>query len=221
MDLPSNQLLQFLILHGYWIALPIMIVEGPIATVVMAFFASFGYFNPFVILVFSVLADLVSDTLFYLIGYWNGNRFIKRFGRYFKLSEKTLPIISGFYKRHGGKSVFWAKLLKGTVPPIYIVAGFSRMNMGRFYLFAALGGMAWSSVLVTLGYYFGRHLRGSFEEMGKFFSITGLILVLLLSLIIVYKFYLSKLLSQKLKLLLDKAGNNEKNATGKIFSGQK
>ncbi|MEK9181023.1 MAG: DedA family protein [Patescibacteria group bacterium] len=199
--LPDNATLQFLILHGYWIAVPIMIVEGPIATVVMAFFASFGFFNPFFVLLAGFSSDMVSDSVFYYIGQFFGQRFIRRFGRYFGLSEKNYHHIKNFYDSHGGKSVFLAKILTGVVPPVFIVAGYSRMNLKKFYAFSALGGIIWSGGLVALGYYFGSQLAGDFRNVGRLFGVSGFALFGLLALFVIYRFYLRKIIERRLHLI--------------------
>ena len=180
-----------------------MIVEGPIVTIVLAFFASFGYFNPWIVFTLSFLADMVSDSLFYAIGYYNGEWFLRRFGRYLKLNERTMAVVRKFYREHGGKSVFLAKVMTGVVPPIFIVAGFSRMNLKKFYLFAALGGLLWSGGLVALGYFFGAQFEGSFANIAQLLTRTGLVMVGLLTLFIIYKAYLHKLIERKLRLVLN------------------
>ena len=200
MNLPDSPTLQFLIQNGYWIAVPIMIIEGPIVTLVMAFFASFGYFNPFVVLFFSFMADLVSDSVFYAIGHYNGSWFTRRFGHFFKLNDNTYRIVQNFFDKHGGKSIFFAKILSGVVPPIFIVAGYSRLPLKKFYTFAALGGILWSSGLVSLGYFFGSRLEGDFSNVTRLITGTGLILVFILVFFMVYKFYLHKFLEKKWKL---------------------
>lgn len=211
MELPDHSTLQFLITHGYWIAIPVMIVEGPIATMVMSFFASFGYFNPIVVFICSFLADMVSDTAFYMIGRFGGEKFVGHFGKYFKLSPKTFEIVRNFYEHHGGKSIFLAKILVGVVPPVFIVAGYSRMKLKKFYTFAALGGLIWSSVLVSLGYFFGSQFEGEFVNIGKFLTSAGLVMVALLALFIVYRFYLHTIIERKLKLVF---ANGKENNNG-------
>jgi len=209
MELPDNSALQFLITNGYWIAVPVMIVEGPIATMVMAFFASFGYFNPFVVFMFSFLADMVSDGVFYLIGRAGGGSFVRHFGKFFKLSPRMFEAVRNFYEKHGGKSIFLAKILVGVVPPIFIVAGYSRMNIKRFYTFAALGGIIWSGVLVSLGYFFGSQFAGEFGNISELMTGIGLVMVGLLALFIVYRFYLHNIIEKRLKIFLKNGRQNE------------
>lgn len=220
MNLPDNSFLQFLIHYGYWIAVPVMIVEGPIATIVMSFFASFGYFNPLVVLTFSFLADLTSDSVFYAIGRYNGDWFVRRFGKYLKLSEKTFGAVQGFYDRHGGKSIFLAKILSGLVPPVFIVAGYSRMKLKKFYGSAALGGLLWSTGLVALGYFFGARLQGDFANIGELFTEAGLAMFGLLALFFVYRYYLHTIIERKLKIILTNGNKQSKKNTEQEVSGQ-
>ena len=207
MNLPDSPTLQFLIQNGYWIAVPIMIIEGPIATIIMAFFASFGFFDPFVILFFSFVSDLVSDSIFYAIGYYNGSWFTRKFGKYFRLNERTSTVIQEFFHKHGGKSIFLAKILSGVVPPIFVVAGYSRMSLKKFYIFASIGGLFWSSMMVVLGFFFGSRLEGDFSNVTRLITGTGLVLALILVFLIVYKFYLHKIVEKKWKLVFSN-GNN-------------
>jgi len=203
MNLPDSHLIQFFIAYGYWFALPLMVVGGPTATIMMAFAASFGYFNPFAVFALGFVADLVGDTIFYALGFHFGEKIIKRFGRWVKLSEDKLPAIREFYVQHGGKSIFLAKILTGLVPPVFIFAGYSKMNLKKFYGYAAIGGVFWSAGMVTLGYYFGREFQGDFSSAENFFSETRLILLTLLAGFIFYKFYFHRVIERHLKYISD------------------
>jgi len=216
MNLPDSPILQFLIQYGYWFAIPIMIIEGPIATIVMAFFASFGYFNPFVVLFFSFTADLISDSGFYAIGRYNGSWFTRKFGRYFNINDNTYGLVQNFFDKHGGKSIFFAKILSGVVPPVFIVAGFSRFPLKKFYTYAAIGGVLWSGALVSLGYFFGSRLEGDFSNISQLITGTGLVFVCILVFLILYQFYFHKILEKKWKL----AFSNEKNSKNIKMEGE-
>jgi len=178
-----------------------MVVGGPIATTAMAVTASFGFFNPYAVFALGFVADLVADTFFYFLGYHFGERFIRRFGRFVKLSPKTLPAIKEFYIHHGGKSIFFAKILTGLVPPIFIFAGYSKMPLKKFYGFAAAGGLIWSAGLVIFGYHFGKQFQGGFSDLDDFFSRTRLVFLSGLFIILFYKFYLHRVIERHLKYL--------------------
>lgn len=202
-DISQHHNLQFLIQYGFWLAIPLMIIEGPITTILMAFFASFGYFNIYAVFAAGFFADLISDSVYYAIGHFSGPHFIDRFGKYFKLSKRTLPAVKKFYHEHGAKSVFFAKILTGVVPPIFIIAGYSKMNLKKFYKYAALGGLIWTAAMVALGYFFGEQLEKNIDNLQMLFQRTGIILISLIILVFIYKFYVHRLIEKHLKILLD------------------
>lgn len=201
MTLPDTELVRSFLAYGYWIALPLMVVGGPLATIVMAAIASFGYFNPVAVFALGFTADLIGDTIFYSLGYYFGGGIIRRFGRFVKLSEDKLPIIEEFYEQHGGKSIFLAKILTGLVPPVFIFAGYSKMDLRRFYGYAAIGGVFWSAGMVMLGYYLGREFKGSFSGVENFFSETRLTLLILFAVFLFYKFYFHRVIERHLRYL--------------------
>ena len=53
---------------GYWGMLPLMIIEGPVVTIVAAMLASLGAFAWPMVLFFSVLGDVVGDVILFLLG---------------------------------------------------------------------------------------------------------------------------------------------------------
>jgi membrane protein DedA with SNARE-associated domain len=201
MTLPDSDLIQFFLIYGYWIALPLMVIIGPLATITMAAIASFGYFNPIAVFVLGFTADLIGDTIFYSLGYYFGAGIIRRFGRFVKLSEDKLPAIQDFYETHGGKSIFLAKILTGVVPPVFIFAGYSKMDLKKFYGYAALGGAFWSAGMVALGYYLGREFQSSLAQVESIFTETRVILILLLAFFLFYKFYLHRVIERHLRYL--------------------
>lgn len=203
MALPDNNLVAFFASYGYFVAFPVMIVGGPIATIAMAVAAAFGFFNPFIVFFLGFFADLAADTGFYFAGYFFGDWLIRRFGRFLKLSPESLPGIKEFYEHHGGKSIFLAKILTGVVPPVFIFAGYSKMPLAKFYGYAALGGLLWSAGLVFFGFHFGRQFQGDFSGIDDFFSRTRSVFLALLATFLVYKFYLHRVIERHLKYLRD------------------
>ncbi|MDP2932954.1 MAG: hypothetical protein Q8N81_02375, partial [bacterium] len=71
----------------------------------------------------------------------------------------------------------------------------------KFYGFAAAGGLIWSAGLVIFGYHFGRQFQGGFSDLGDFFSRTRLVFLSGLFIILLYKFYLHRVIERHLKYL--------------------
>lgn len=196
----DSSVLDFLIAHGYWVAVPAMIIEGPIATMLMAFFASFGLFDIRAVFFLSLLADLVSDAAYYFLGYWRGLHVIAWAVKHLRIRPEIFESIGRYYQAHGGKTVFLAKILTGIVPPVFITAGIYRMSIKKMILFALPGGVIWSGGLVFFGHRFGSVVGGDFGGVGALLGQTGLVLLSLLLLLAFYRFVFADWLKRRLDL---------------------
>lgn len=101
----------------------------------------------------SVLGALVNYTLAVLVG----EPVLRRYGRYVLVSERSLDRTEAFFRRHGEISTFIGRLLPVIRHLISIPAGISRMRLGRFAAFTALGAGLWCGILTYLGWLIGRH----------------------------------------------------------------
>ena len=93
MDLAGQQIFDFLSHYGYWMMLPLMIIEGPIITIIASMLAKLGAFNIFIVFILSVAGDMIGDIILYYLGYKLGNSFVgisrKNVGRYSKRKTKN------------------------------------------------------------------------------------------------------------------------------------
>ena len=101
-----------------------------------------------------MLAAFSGDNTNYWIGRLIGKQLVCRTdSRFFK--REYLDKTHAFYKKHGGRTILFARFL-----PIFrtfapFVAGIGRMNYRLFVLFSALGSFAWICGLTVAGYFFG------------------------------------------------------------------
>ncbi|PLX20842.1 hypothetical protein C0584_03595 [Candidatus Parcubacteria bacterium] len=176
----------FLQQHGYWIMLPLMIIEGPIVTVVAAMLSSLGAFNIYVVFVLSIMGDVVGDVIFYFLGYIFGLRFVKNFGKYIGVTEKLVDQMEKYFIRHGGKTIFAVKATTGLCWATFTAAGIIKMRFYKFIKYSLLGGFVWSGFLVAMGYFYGYLWR----EITVYIEWVGwIIFVLTVMSIIVISFY--------------------------------
>ena len=101
-----------------------------------------------------MLAAFSGDNTNYWIGRLIGKQLVHRTdSRLFK--REYLDNTHAFYKKHGGKTILFARFM-----PIFrtfapFVAGIGRMSYRLFALFSALGSLAWIGGLTVAGYFFG------------------------------------------------------------------
>lgn len=173
MDLNGQQIFDFLSMYGYWIILPLMILEGPIVTIIASILASLGAFNIFVVLFFSILGDVIGDVILYAAGYFWGISFVKRVGRYIGITEELVLRMERYFKNHGGKTIFAVKSTTGLCWATFTAAGIVRMRFWKFVQYSFLGGIVWSSFLAAMGYFYGY----MWKEIGEYIKWAGWIVV--------------------------------------------
>jgi len=151
----DNQLvLQFVQQYGYWILYPLSIIEGPLVTLIGGGFAALGILRPELVFAISILGDLTMDLGLYYLGFF-GNKKLRRFiERRPRLKRKHLQV-QHFFENHGGKVIFLVKITVGLSYITFVTAGMIKMPLRRFLFFSFLGGIIWSGLLVSLGYFYG------------------------------------------------------------------
>ena len=65
MEQTGQYIFDFLKHYGYFAILPLMIIEGPIVTIIAAILASLGAFSWPIVLLFSIAGDMIGDVLLY------------------------------------------------------------------------------------------------------------------------------------------------------------
>lgn len=155
MEQTGQHIFTFLQHYGYFMMLPLMILEGPIVTIISAMLASFGAFNVFMVLILSILGDVIGDVILYSLGYKFGMRFVRGFGKYMGITENLVLRMEKYFERHGGKTIFAVKSTTGLCWATFTAAGIVKMDFRKFLKNSFLGGIVWSGFLVLMGYFYG------------------------------------------------------------------
>lgn len=113
-----------------------------------------GAMNIWLITGVLIAAAVIGDTVNYHIGKFLGPRIFKKQNVRF-LNRKHLDKAHEFYRKHGGKTVIMARFIPVIRTFAPFVAGMGSMSYGRFILYNITGGIAWVSICVASGYFFG------------------------------------------------------------------
>lgn len=115
----------------------------------------------------AVLAGAVGSLIGALFNYYFavylGEPFLRRYGRYFFVSNEHLDRTEAFFRRHGEIGTFVGRFVPVVRHLISIPAGLSRMRLGRFAFFTTAGAGIWCAVLAYIGWLLGRH-EGALRE---------------------------------------------------------
>jgi membrane-associated protein len=101
-----------------------------------------------------IVAAITGDAVNYWIGYLIGPKVFQREDSWL-LNRRHLLRAQGFYDRHGGKTIVLARFIPIVRTFAPFVAGVGRMRYRRFWLFNAVGGVAWVLLFLLGGYQFG------------------------------------------------------------------
>lgn len=167
-----DQIIELLIQYKYYILFPIMIIEGPIATVIAGFIVSIGVMNFIITYFVVIIGDTTGDIIYYIIGRWGRENFLERWGKYIGFPiEKVIPIEKHFEK-YGTKTLFIGKMAQGIGGIFLIAAGLVRMPFLKFVSANLLATFAKSFGLLLLGYFFGQSINNINSALGIISTIS-------------------------------------------------
>jgi len=151
-------------------------LPGETAIVAAGVLASQGHFSIWSVVVVACAAAIIGDNIGYWLGRKLGRGFLQRYGVVRRFSERVLPPAERFFRRHGGKSIFLARWFSGFRIAGAWIAGFAHMPWWRFFIWNALGGIAWATTVSLVSYYAG---HAAADAIGRYGLIGGAVLAAL------------------------------------------
>lgn len=124
-----------------------------------------------VALVLLTAAAFLGNVVGYEIGRKIGPPLYERDGRIIK--RKYFDQTTAFFDKHGNKALVIGRFVPFVRTYVTVVAGVTRMQRHRFFLWSAVGAVLWVVSIMLLGFFLG----GTFPSLGE--SIDKLVLVIL------------------------------------------
>lgn len=103
-----------------------------------------------------VVAAFAGNVAGYEIGRKIGPRIYARDGRLFK--QKYIDETRVFFEVHGNKALVIGRFVAFVRTYITVVAGVTRMDRRRFYVWSLIGALAWVLSIVLAGYFLGKRV---------------------------------------------------------------
>jgi membrane-associated protein len=152
------------------------VVPGETAAVLGGVAASRGHVSVVAVLLVVVLAAVVGDSVGYEVGRVLGPRILAR--DIVDRRRERVDQARAFLARRGGVAVFlarWTAFLRAVMPAL---AGMARMPYPRFLVFNAVGGIAWGTAVVLVGYFAGESFSKVDTYLGRGAAAVLVVLVL-------------------------------------------
>lgn len=116
--------------------------------------AALGALHIEALLILLCIAAIAGDSVNYAIGHYIGPKvFGYEDSRFFK--KKYLIKTHEFYEKHGGKTIIIARFMPFIRTFAPFVAGVGAMSYPKFILYNIAGGIAWVSIFLLGGFFFG------------------------------------------------------------------
>lgn len=110
------------------------------------------------VVVVAAIAAIAGDNLGYWLGHRYGVALLTRYGRWLRVTPEHVGHATGFFQRHGAKTVFLGRFVALLRVLSAVLAGASGMRYAQFLFYNALGGIVWAAVVGALGFAFGSQL---------------------------------------------------------------
>lgn len=183
------QIIFFLTTYKYFFLFPIVVIEGPIISVIAGFLSSLGHFNIFVAYTVIVVGDLTGDTISYALGRWGGIKLIERWGHYIGLNVGHVEKFRNHFDKHTASTIILGKLAYALELPFLIGAGLAKVPYKKFLLYTLIPTLPKSLLFLLIGFYFGE----TYNKINVYFDYAAIGTVSLAIMFIVTYFVVKKM----------------------------
>lgn len=115
--------------------------------------AALGSLNIWVLLIVSIIAAFIGDTVNYWIGHFFGAKLFEKDRGFVK--KEYLKKAEAFYDKHGVFAIVLARFVPIVRTFAPCVAGISHMKYSHFMIYNFIGGALWVSLFLLAGHFFG------------------------------------------------------------------
>ncbi len=171
--------------YGYWVIALIILLEnagvplpGETTLILGGVLANQGALSLPLVLLAAITGAIIGDNCGYFIGRRYGRGLVLKFGKNFGLSPAKFAKAEEGFLKNSAWAVFFGRfivLLRVLAGPL---AGITQMPWPKFFLFNAMGAIAWASAIGTASYIFGQQVETFFKDLGIWALVITVVLVI-------------------------------------------
>ncbi|GBD96417.1 MAG TPA: DedA family protein [Nitrospirae bacterium] len=155
--------------------------EGPVVMIAAGFLFKLGYFKLIPVFLLLLSGDLAADFSWYGVGYFGTYRLVRKYGRFFNITDQTIEKVRVMFREHEEKILIISKITMGFgfALAILITAGMVRVPLKKYGIYNFTGGLIWTAFMMAAGYFFGNIYLLVDEGLRIGFLIIAAIMILL------------------------------------------
>lgn len=151
--------------------------------------AALGKFDFLIVVLAGTLGNLVGSLLAYALGYWGEENVvrlvIRKYGKYFLLSEHEFEKSQKSFDKYGEMIVFLSRLMPVLRTFISLPAGIAKMKLSKFISYTLAGSFLWSLLLAYIGLTLGQ----KWNLLEVYFRKFDVLIVVVLGGLVLFYFY--------------------------------
>jgi undecaprenyl-diphosphatase len=147
-------------------------VPGETALITAGVLAADEKLSIVVVIALAAAAAIAGDNVGYQLGKRFGRGVLVRPGRFEAARQSALARSERFFASHGPKAVFLGRWITGLRVWAAWFAGATHMPWRTFFLWNALGGIAWATSVGLAAYFLGHAAAALIERVGVFAAIV-------------------------------------------------
>ncbi|MFA5029212.1 MAG: VTT domain-containing protein [Patescibacteria group bacterium] len=179
--------------YGYFILFFGAFFAGETFILAAAFLASWKYFNLQWVILVSLLAVLLSDSLWYFIGL-KFSQPISRFRRFFSpvRYEKRIAAFKNGFNKHYREFLILGKFVYGARILTLLAAGHQKINYKKFLYYNFIGNIIWLFAVIIVGCLMGL----AWDYLDRFNHYWRYLILVGLALLLAVRFVFSKIIKK-------------------------
>ena len=137
--------------------------------------------SAFIALICVLVACMISDSMWYMLGRSYGNRVLKLLCRFSLEASTCVAKTEGYFTKRGPVTLLFAKFVPGLSTVAAPIAGQTGMAFGRFLLYDLAGSIIWAEAYLLAGRFFGDIAKKSakfIHLLGHFAGVLFIVMVL-------------------------------------------
>ena len=111
--------------------------------------------NYFMIVLTTVSATLFGSTILFTLANKFGQKLLKKYGKYIKITPEKIKKIERWFEKYGGWAIVIGRLIPGLRIVTPVVAGLFGVSYKTFWLYTAIAAFIWANIYFVIGRFFG------------------------------------------------------------------
>ena len=111
--------------------------------------------NYFLIVFTVVSATLIGSTILFTLANKFGQKLLKKYGKYIKITPEKIKKIDKWFEKYGGWAIVIGRLIPGLRIVTPIVAGLFGVSYKTFWVYTTIAAFIWTNIYFILGRFLG------------------------------------------------------------------